>query len=45
MDRKIEEIMRRMGITGDIGFDEDDEHFWKRKFIELDEKWQEKVKL
>jgi len=34
-DCEIERIFREIGIDGDIGFDEDNEDFWKRKIIEV----------
>ena len=37
-DYEIEKIFRKYDISGDISFDEDNEHFWKRKILELHNK-------
>ena len=38
LDEKIEKIFREQDIDGDIGFDEEEKDFWKRKIVELYDK-------
>lgn len=44
LDKDIERIFEERNLDSDIGFDEEEEHFWKKKLVELNKKFEDLVK-